>query len=44
MDKLVAGKDPIPDGLTLAWEAIAAVVGRGQFVAPCAQALHRADR
>ncbi|UAB97017.1 hypothetical protein Dvina_02040 [Dactylosporangium vinaceum] len=33
VDKLVAGKDPIPDGLTLAWEAIAAVVGRGNFVA-----------
>ncbi|MFI5906032.1 hypothetical protein [Dactylosporangium sp. NPDC051541] len=33
VDKLVAGKDPIPDGLPLAWEAIAAVVGRGNFVA-----------
>ncbi|MEU7865250.1 hypothetical protein [Dactylosporangium sp. NPDC049140] len=33
VDKLVAGKDPIPDGLALAWEAIAAVVGRGNFVA-----------
>nr|BFE63941.1 hypothetical protein GCM10020063_084670 [Dactylosporangium thailandense] len=33
VDKLVAGKDPIPDGLSLAWEAIAAVVGRGNFVA-----------
>ncbi|WP_344619475.1 hypothetical protein, partial [Dactylosporangium salmoneum] len=33
VDKLVAGGDAIPDGLALAWEAIAAVVGRGNFVA-----------
>ncbi|MEV6932818.1 hypothetical protein AB0M46_51160, partial [Dactylosporangium sp. NPDC051485] len=33
VDKLVAGGDAIPDGLALAWEAIAVVVGRGNFVA-----------
>ncbi|WP_432984231.1 hypothetical protein [Dactylosporangium sp. CA-233914] len=33
VDRLVAGKDPIPDGLTLSWEAVSAVVGRGNFVA-----------
>jgi hypothetical protein len=33
VDRLVAGTDAIPDGLVLTWEAISAVVGRGNFVA-----------
>ncbi|GGM21740.1 hypothetical protein ACFFX1_00780 [Dactylosporangium sucinum] len=33
VDRLVAKQDPIPDGLALVWEATAAVVGRGNFVA-----------
>ncbi|MDR7275109.1 hypothetical protein [Catenuloplanes atrovinosus] len=33
VDKLVERKDPIPDGMTLAWEATSAAVGRGNFVA-----------
>ncbi|WP_033342662.1 cell division protein ZapA [Catenuloplanes japonicus] len=33
VDKLVERKDPIPDGMTLAWEATSAAVGKGNFVA-----------
>ena len=33
VDKLVERKEAIPDGMTLAWEATSAAVGRGNFTA-----------